>query len=87
VTRFCFANCLMAWLQWSSVVLLPAENNDGVNMFFSFLNPPACPVCGKHNLIRIKRHFSDRLLSVFFRVWRYRCETLNCQWEGTRRAG
>lgn len=42
-----------------------------------------CPNCGRHELIRISRRSSDRLLHVFgIPAYRYRCR--NCTWEGSR---
>lgn len=42
-----------------------------------------CPNCGHHELIRISRRSSDRILHFFgIPAYRYRCR--NCTWEGTR---
>jgi hypothetical protein len=34
---------------------------------------------------RIRRHWLDRLLSVFMPLRRYRCQSMACHWEGTLR--
>jgi len=36
-------------------------------------------------LTRIRRRHIDRLISVFWGVWRYRCNNFQCQWEGNLR--
>ena len=42
-----------------------------------------CPNCGRHELMRISRRSSQRMLHVFgIPAYRYRCR--NCIWEGTR---
>jgi hypothetical protein len=42
-----------------------------------------CPNCGEHELLRISRHSSDRLLNlVGVPAYRYRCRS--CTWEGAR---
>ena len=46
----------------------------------------ACPACGERCLIRIRRRFIDRLLSLFVRLQRFRCQQFECQWEGNLRA-
>jgi hypothetical protein len=33
-------------------------------------------------LARVHRRLIDRVISVFWSVRRYRCETFSCQWEG-----
>src|SRR5205823_585981 len=43
-----------------------------------------CPLCGER-LVRMRRRSVDRLLSVFFRVYRFRCVNFQCQWEGSVR--
>lgn len=43
---------------------------------------PACPICGKRNLIRVHRRRLDRLFCVFVKVHRYRCQEYPCTWEG-----
>jgi hypothetical protein len=40
-----------------------------------------CPLCAGY-LIRIPRRATDRLLSLFALVHRYRCSHFSCQWEG-----
>ena len=41
-----------------------------------------CPRCSG-TVIRVKRHWIDRLISAAFApVHRYRCEQLGCSWEG-----
>lgn len=48
---------------------------------------PVCPLCGSLGLVRIHRRPIDRMLGLFVRVYRFRCEEFECQWEGnlTRR--
>jgi hypothetical protein len=48
---------------------------------------PACPVCPvcHAGLVRVPRHLSDRLLSLFVPLVRCRCEAARCGWEGLRR--
>ncbi len=41
-----------------------------------------CPRCREHDLIRIQRQRSDRVLSLAMPVRRYACR--NCTWEGRR---
>lgn len=42
-----------------------------------------CPQCGEHELMRISRHTSDRLLNMIgIPAYRYRCRY--CTWEGVR---
>ncbi|MBS1160669.1 MAG: hypothetical protein H6R15_3088 [Proteobacteria bacterium] len=43
---------------------------------------PVCPECGERSLIRIHRRMIDRLLGIFVKVHRYRCEEFPCRWEG-----
>jgi hypothetical protein len=43
-----------------------------------------CPCC-RGNLIRIWRRPSDRLLSMFIPLHRYRCDAHDCRWEGNIR--
>jgi len=45
---------------------------------------PPCPRCGG-KLIRVRRRFADRLLSLVRPVRRYRCRRADCLWEGTLR--
>lgn len=45
----------------------------------------ACPRCGKGGLLRIRRRFIDRVLSLFVRQRRFRCTHSGCQWEGNLR--
>lgn len=40
-----------------------------------------CPQCGGY-IIRISRRTSDRIISIFGSVRRYRCQYFPCQWEG-----
>lgn len=40
-----------------------------------------CPRCGQE-IRRVQRHFTDRMLSVFVTVFRYRCDEPQCGWEG-----
>jgi hypothetical protein len=41
-----------------------------------------CPTCGKGGLLRIRRRFIDRVLSLFVRQRRFRCTHFGCSWEG-----
>ena len=43
-----------------------------------------CPLCAAY-LMRVPRRGIDRLLSLFVRVYRYRCPIVSCQWEGNLR--
>lgn len=45
----------------------------------------ACPRCNGA-IQRVPRRFADYLVSVFMTVHRYRCNTMNCGWEGCLRA-
>lgn len=48
-------------------------------------NKLQCPKCKeKDSLIRVKRHFFDRVISFFTPVRRYNC--FYCSWEGLLRA-
>ena len=44
--------------------------------------PILCPVCGGPTR-RIRRTPIDRVVSVIFKVWRFRCASAVCSWEGT----
>jgi hypothetical protein len=52
--------------------------------FDHYASLPPCPRCGGQ-LIRVRRHFADRLFSLFHPVRRYRCHKPDCLWEGTLR--
>jgi hypothetical protein len=41
-----------------------------------------CPRCGDARLLRVRRRLVDRLLSLVRPVFRFRCESVECQWEG-----
>ena len=41
-----------------------------------------CRQCGDEKLIRIRRRFVDRLISVVYPLKRYRCTAAGCDWEG-----
>jgi hypothetical protein len=62
-----------------SVVEKVAAHTDGN------ISSQICPVCGCSYLTRIHRRFTDRLLSIFVPVYRYRCDSLSCDWEGNLR--
>lgn len=51
----------------------------------SNISSQICPKCGSNYLTRIHRRFRDRLLSIFVPVYRYRCDSLACEWEGNLR--
>ena len=44
-----------------------------------------CPKCGAHDLVRIRRRFGDRLLSIFVKLRRFRCTHVDCLWVGNLR--
>ena len=44
----------------------------------------SCPRCGG-KAIRVRRHVSDRLISVAVGVQRFRCDEVDCHWEGLLR--
>jgi len=46
--------------------------------------PILCPVCGSATR-RIRRRPIDRAVSLIFKVWRFRCSSRACSWEGTMR--
>ncbi len=41
----------------------------------------ACPECGG-GVLRVHRHIGDRLVALFLKLYRYRCESPECGWEG-----
>lgn len=43
-----------------------------------------CPRCNA-SVFRVSRRFVDLLVSVFLPVRRYRCISMECNWEGNRR--
>jgi hypothetical protein len=42
----------------------------------------ACPQCGKHRLVPISRRGIDHLLGLFVRLRRFRCNNIECGWQG-----
>jgi len=44
-----------------------------------------CPRC-KGSVDRIRRQLVDRVISMFTPVYRYRCWSDNCRWEGNLRS-
>ena len=42
----------------------------------------ACPQCGKHRLVPVSRRGIDRFLGLFVRLRRFRCNNVECGWEG-----
>ena len=42
----------------------------------------ACPQCGKHRLVPVSRRGIDRFLGLFIRLRRFRCNNVECGWEG-----
>jgi len=42
----------------------------------------ACPQCGKHRLVPISRRGIDRFLGLFIRLRRFRCNNIECGWQG-----
>jgi len=50
--------------------------------YFADYTTYACPMCGQHGLLRIRRRLIDRVLSLFVRQRRFRCTQPGCQWQG-----
>ena len=42
----------------------------------------ACPQCGMHRLVPISRRGIDRFLGLFVRLRRFRCNNIECGWQG-----
>ena len=42
----------------------------------------ACPQCGKHRLVPVSRRGIDRFLGLFIRLRRFRCNNIECGWQG-----
>lgn len=42
----------------------------------------ACPQCGKHRLVPIRRRGIDHFLGLFVRLRRFRCNNIECGWQG-----
>ncbi len=42
----------------------------------------ACPQCGKHRLVPVSRRGIDRFLGLFVRLRRFRCNNVECGWQG-----
>jgi len=40
-----------------------------------------CPRCNS-GVVRIPRRFIDRLINIVYPVYRYRCQSFLCSWEG-----
>ncbi len=40
-----------------------------------------CPRCAGYT-VRIRRRYSDRIISLFSPVHRYQCQDYNCKWQG-----
>jgi hypothetical protein len=49
-----------------------------------FISEHECPRCGR-SVIRIPRRFVGLLISKFMLVHRYRCHSMDCDWEGNLR--
>jgi hypothetical protein len=58
----------------------PRARRAGPGGYGKIYTEQKCPLCAGH-LIRIRRRFVDRLLSLFVPVHRYRCPAFTCQWE------
>ena len=43
-----------------------------------------CPRCGRP-VDRVHRSASDRMVSMFYPVWRFRCRADGCEWQGLLR--
>ena len=41
-----------------------------------------CPRCGNARLFRVRRRLDDRVLSLIRPVFRFRCDRVECQWQG-----
>jgi hypothetical protein len=41
-----------------------------------------CPQCGGSDVERIRRRFIDRLISLISLQRRFRCRSIDCEWEG-----
>ena len=59
-----------------------ATHNDGGCSLASYGRP--CPICNG-STYRIPRRLVDRIVNLFTPVYRYRCRTMNCIWEGNIR--
>jgi transposase-like protein len=53
-----------------------------INHAHSDASSRACPVCGEHELIQIRRRAVDRFLSIFVVRQRFRCTEFHCHWQG-----
>jgi hypothetical protein len=42
-----------------------------------------CPHCSEY-MVRVRRRTFDRVLSLVWPVYRFRCYNILCQWEGIR---
>lgn len=49
-----------------------------------FISEHECPRCGG-SVIRVPRRLVDLLISKFVMVHRYRCHSMDCDWEGNLR--
>lgn len=63
---------------------MDAYRRTSVDASAARLSPP-CPRCNGP-LVRVRRHFFDRVVGLFRPVRRYRCDSFACRWEGTLRA-
>ena len=43
-----------------------------------------CPICSGY-AVRIRRRYTDRIISLFVSVHRYKCQDQHCQWQGNIR--
>jgi hypothetical protein len=41
-----------------------------------------CPVCGEHSLVQTTRRNIDRFYGLFVSLRRYRCNNMECGWQG-----
>lgn len=41
-----------------------------------------CPHCGQHTLVQTTRRSVDRFIGLFVNLRRYRCNNVECGWEG-----
>ncbi|MCB4359256.1 hypothetical protein [Quatrionicoccus australiensis] len=65
--------------------LAPAQSGVSVAATGGRSARQVCPACGSRDLSRIRRRPVDRLFSLFFSVYRYRCCEFRCSWEGNLR--
>jgi len=55
----------------------PAHSEDDSRMVVH----PYCPRCGAR-VYRVRRLLRDRIVSIVYPVFRFRCDGIDCDWEG-----